>query len=504
MLRPSDEWDRLAAAPTARAVRTAIPWLIAWIALPALFGGIVFAALESANGLAPQQIRISRAGKYDPFLDDFVVFYSAGRMVREGQATAAYDPGAIHSEEAEVVRQPRASIIPLPYFNPPHMLFALSALSCLPTGLAALLFTIIELAAFAAAIAVLSRLRLIGLSGAGGLIALLALIASMPFHEVLLHGQISLLLFAAWAAIYVGTIQGRGDRWTVPGLVVLALKPQLALVPLLYLIIRHQWATLARFIAVETALTVVAVAAWGPGIVWDFLSLLRAAAGWEDQNGIWVDAMFGWNAFVRDLIGPQWHMGRAAIAAALSLATLALVASSARLPRRRTPAETLAVLVFASLLVSPHLFSQDLVLAGLPVLILVSRGPSRERPAWALFGLLGWALTFLHFRYLHTDPLSHDVNFVSLWLAVGAGVGAVGMQHVGDGLSRFTARLHRDFRWHAPQNARPMSGLAPLLLGLLFAGFLVATRGGDAADTFAAAANYKYHVVTPGIANDGP
>ncbi len=506
MLRPSENWAGLPALPLAgRAVRTTLPWLVVWLLLPALFGGLLFAAVESAQALAPQPIRISRAGTYDPYMDDFVVFYAAGRMVNKGAASSVYDPDELHREEAIAVHGQAGAIISLPYFNPPALLFGFAAVSMLPVAAAAVVFTLIQLGAFAAALAVLARARLLGLSGLGGAIAVLALVASMPFHEVLLHGQISLALFAAWAAIYLGAFHGKGDRWTVPGLAVLALKPQLAIVPLLYLLVRRRWATLARFAAVEAACTALAVVAWGPGILVDFVALLKAASGWEDQNGIWVDVMFGWNALVRDLVGPQLHVARSVVSGALSAATLALIAALAhRRDSHRKPAETFAVLVFASLLVSPHLFSQDLVLAGLPLLLLATRGPDRERHAWALFGVLGWVLTFIHFRFLHTDPLAHDVNFVSLWLTSGVAVAALGMTRVLDAWVGLTRPLHRDLRWHSPATRRPMSGLVPLLLGLLFAGFLVATRGGDVARTFAAAVNYKYHVIAPNIANDGP
>jgi hypothetical protein len=488
-----------------RAAHTTLAWLLAWAVLPALLGGLLFAAVESAQGLAPQPIRISRAGTYDPYMDDFVVFYAAGRIVNDGRASSVYDPAAVHRREAAVVAEPAWAIIPLPYYNPPHLLFGLAALSTLPIATAALLFTLVQLGAFAAALAILARARLLGLSGLGGSIAILALVASMPFHEVLLRGQISLVLFAAWAAIYLGAFHDKGDRWTVPGLAVLALKPQLAVVPLLYLLVQRRWATLARFAAVEAACTTLAVVAWGPGILVDFVALLKAASGWEDQNGIWVDAMFGWNALVRDLVGPQVHVARSVVSGGLSAATLALIAAvTHRRDTHRKSAETFAVLVFASLLVSPHLFAQDLVLAGLPLLLLATRGPDRERHAWALFGVLGWALTFVHFRFVHTDPLAHDINFVTLWLAGGVAVAAVGMRRVLDAWARLAGPLRRDLRWHSPATRRPMSGLVPLLLGLLFAGFLVATRGGDVARTFAAAVNYKYHVVAPNIANDGP
>jgi Glycosyltransferase family 87 len=420
---------RIAQRPVVSRWPSAAAWgrfATAYLLVPAVLGGLLFTCIESWNGLHPQEISISPAGVYRPYMDDFVVFYSAGSMVRDGAVRDVYEPDAVHAVEARTLGETPDAIIPLPFYNPPAMLIGLAPFAALPKGIAAGVWVAVEMLAFALAIVLLMRAGLIRVTSAAAVIPVVAVIASMPFHEVLLHGQVSLLLFLGWTLILLGSFRGAGERWTLLGLVLLAMKPQLAVAPLLYFAVMRRWRLLAAFAVVETVSVVIPAVIWGPEVVVRFVVLIRAASGWEDQKGIWIDAMFGWNAFVRDLTGPGFELVRLAASAALAAVTAAFVAAFAR--RHREPAETLAMLVFASLLVSPHVFAQDLVLTALPLLILTGHGPDRRRLAWGLFGAAGWMLTFVHFRLLHTNPLSHDINYVSLWLAAGMGMSALGME----------------------------------------------------------------------------
>ena len=58
-----------------------------------------------------------------------------------------------------------------------------------------------------------------------------------------------------------------------------------------------------------------------PMIQLHWLQLMVSAAGWEDKNGIWFHAMFGWNAFVRSMVGPDHHLLRSGLSVGLTLVT---------------------------------------------------------------------------------------------------------------------------------------------------------------------------------------
>ena len=415
-------------APAARRLTPAGAFLLHYLLLPALLGWFAFVVLDTAPGLVQDDIRISQPGTYDPYLDDFVVFYAAGEMAREGWGQPIYEVGAIHARQAELLGSEGAAIIPLPYFNPPTFLLPLAAVSLLPFGIAGAVWSLAGLGALAGSLLALARRRLVSLSRPGSLAVIFALVSSMPFHEVLFHGQFSFLLLAAWVAIWFGEMRGSGDRWTVAGLLMLAVKPQLALVPLGYLAFRRRWRPLALFAAFEAGLLAVALALFGPGLLVDNGRLLLEATSWENENGIWVHAMFGWNAFVRAVVGADYHLARSLITLALSAATVAgLVLFGRRAYREERPAELLAVLVLGSLLLSPHLFAQDLVLVAAPLLVLVHVRAARERIGWIAYGLVGWVLTFIHFDMLLTSPDVREPNLVTLWLAAGFVLAGIGM-----------------------------------------------------------------------------
>jgi hypothetical protein len=402
---------------------------LAYLVAPALTGWFLYVALESASGLVPQTIRLSAEGDYNPYMDDFVVFYTAGDMARTGDATDVYDPAAIHAREAQAIGVTPESIITLPYYNLPALLPLLGLLAALPIGAAAAVWMAVELGAFALALGAFRRLRALAGGGILPVIVLLAIGSSMPFHESLLHGQMSLLLVLAWVAIWFGAFKGKGDGWTVAGLTLLAVKPQLAVVPLGYLLVTRRWRPLALFAGIEALLGVAGVVLYGPGIFASWLSLLQAATGWENENGIWIHSMFGWNAFSRALLGTGLHDVRLALTAALGVLTAGAVLFWGRKAlRERRDASLFAMLVFASILLSPHLFSQDLILVVPPLLLLMSSGSSAERAGWTVYALAGWLLTFVHFDLLLTSPAGAAINWVTVWLAGGIFLAGPGMR----------------------------------------------------------------------------
>jgi hypothetical protein len=482
------------------AIRLAVLFT-SYVVLPVILGALLFAFAESAVSVAPQRIRISAEGQYDPYMDDFVVFYAAGDMVRSGDADQVYQPESIHDRQARVLGVRPRDILQLPYYNPPQMLLPLAAIAALSLGAAASLWVAIELLAFGLAVAALIRARVVRPTHAVGLIGLVATVASMPFHEAIFHGQISLILLAGWVAIWFGSFRGSAERWSLLGLVLLAIKPQLAVVPIAYFAANRRWRLVCALLAVEGALLVPPILLWGPHVLADWANLLRSASTWEDENGIWVHAMFGWNAFVRALLGPELHGTRVILAMALSALTAVWVAASVR-ARRSSPNETFALLVFASILLSPHLFAQDLVLACVPLLILTGTAPAKERVAWSVYGLAGWVLTLVHFRWLLTDPMAMNVNWVSVWLVAGVGLAGLGMgrvlrvaAHARLSAARFGSEHHMS---HHLSHTRAQVGLAIVVAAM----FLVVSHGA-ASRTFAAAVNYTYHIRFPAIASDG-
>jgi hypothetical protein len=458
------------------------PALVAWLVVPVAFGWFGFALLDSVQNFAPQEIRLSAEGKYDPYLDDFVVFYGAGALVAEGGASDLYQPESIREIEASELDVPADSIIQLPYFNPPPYVLPLVALSALPMAAAAVVWIATQLLAFACALAALWLKEGHSTRLTTAALFVMGVVASMPFHETVLHGQASLFFVAAWVALWFGAFERRNDGLLVFALTVMVAKPQLALIPIAYLVLTHRWRALALATVVQALLAILAMLTLGPLVYLRWLELLLQATGWEDQNGIWVHAMFGWNAFLRGLVGEGHHILRSLLVVGLTAATIAWCAARAHKLRasHRQP-ELFAMLVFASVLVSPHLFAQDLILPAAPLMLLALRRGGAERAIWLGAGSVGWLLTFFHFD-LMGSPDDSRLNWVTLWLFAGVLI------------SGLLAARPIDAREHRRSPARSGRPSLALQLGLasVFALALLATLPGFAGQKMANAIEYSY------------
>ncbi|HWQ29177.1 MAG TPA: glycosyltransferase family 87 protein, partial [Dehalococcoidia bacterium] len=350
------EWLRCLADGAGAALAGTLLWLAVglWLALyPALAPALV-------NQRAP-----------GPALDDFGVFYAAARMVRDGRGDEIYDIDAIVREEARVYGRSVEQTPVLPYFNPPAFAGALVPLTWLPPGVAASVFLALTTCALAAGLALLWKRSRLGIPGAwvaGGMLA-----AFQPVRDTLFHGQPSFLLFFAFATSFVA-FASRRERLAGALLGLLLLKPNYALVPLAVLLWKRRWAALGGFVSVATVWFAISIAASGFSSIWTYPAFLWRAASWDNANGISIAGMFGWNGVVRTLLGPGQHDAVNAWSAALAIPTLALVAVAFAGPwdtRGRAFAARYGAIVLASVLVNPHVYRQDVVVAAVPALLLL-------------------------------------------------------------------------------------------------------------------------------------
>jgi hypothetical protein len=162
------------------------------------------------------------------FGHDFLAFYSAGTLVREGRAAELYDLDAIRRLERETARAAGFELGDSvgPWWNPPLFAWAFVRLSALPYGAALSTWTAINVIATLTAACLLARVAAPE-NRSDRVLVILLILLSAPLLQSLTHGQnsaISLLLVAgivtAWrrdASFLAGALVG-----------VLAYKPQLA------------------------------------------------------------------------------------------------------------------------------------------------------------------------------------------------------------------------------------------------------------------------------------
>lgn len=231
------------------------------------------ATLVGANCfLAPAQpFGLSRVGH------DFLPFYVAGSLVREGRAHEIYDLAVVRERERQVARE---SGVPLgagfgPFWNPPFYALPFAPLSTLPYRTALLTWLAVNLTALAGAMVLLCRIVAPNREPGGwrnwGLVPLL-LLASTPFLLALTHGQntfCSLLLLTAAA------IAWRNKRGVFTGLLLglLSYKPQLAALVGLVALIDLGWRVALGALLSGGLLLVASVLAM-PGIVETYLEAM--------------------------------------------------------------------------------------------------------------------------------------------------------------------------------------------------------------------------------------
>ncbi|MHB8516080.1 MAG: glycosyltransferase family 87 protein [Dehalococcoidia bacterium] len=386
-----------------------------------LVGAILWLAIGLWLALIPSllpQLRDARAP--GPALDDFAVFYSAGLMVRHGQGSQLYDQRALAAQEARVSGRPDNGAPALPYFSPPAVAAALAPLTLLPVGTAAAVFLALSALLLVASLAMLTRA-----SGLGYMSIWLVLGAGLAYQSVLdtlFHGQLSfilLFLFTAAFASFRSRHNGLGGFF----LGLLLIKPNFVLLPLALLAWKRQRAALIGFGVAAAVVVGCSVAVAGPSVLWQYPQFLRAAAGWDDKNGISIAGMFGWNALVRGYFGPG-HMTEVTLwSLALAVPTVAAVAWSWRGAWPAT-SSSLAVrystLLIGGLLINPHLYRQDMMLMLIPACLLAGAVSGRARVALGMTLLAAWGLFLYHFYLLRTLGWNVSVPALAVLLVIAA------------------------------------------------------------------------------------
>ena len=225
-----------------------------------------------------------------------------------------------------------------------------------------------------------------------GLLWIPAILSSAPLYHAVVHGQMTLFLVAGFALVWAGAFESRRPLLLAAGLLLISFKPVLLVGAIAWIIARGNWRPIHFFLAAKAALVLAALAIFGFGLASTYFDLSLQAFGWDDVNGISSYGMFGWNGLLRGIIGPEPQLLRTALMAGLSIATVAWLVMVAFDPGSLTKEERFGGIVAVTLLVSPHSYSQDLLLL-LPPLLVLATGP-RNRSAGALAALAVWFASF--------------------------------------------------------------------------------------------------------------
>ena len=311
---------------------------------------------------------------------DFSCFYRAGRMAADGNASRVYDLAA----ERQYDQQLGTSVVDglghsssLPFVFPPYSLALLAPLSRLPYPAAELCWYLINVAMLLALPFVLWK-GAVQQAGAFAA-ALLAPVLFLPVMLALMQGQPSVLLLLLFAVVFRALMQGKDVRAGM-ALVVVTLKPQLALPMLMALLVWRKWRALAAFVWTAAALAAVSVAIVGWRAVWEYpralmkFNQLAGSLGGEHPQSM---------PNLRGCIYLIWHnrLSIEAIAVLTAALSLLLLAALAILLKKRVAVSPAAfsLTIVVTLMVSYHAYLHDDSLLLLPVFLMTQQ---MQRDRW--------------------------------------------------------------------------------------------------------------------------
>jgi len=357
------------------------------------------------------------------FGQDFLAFYTAGSLAREGRWADLYDLDVIRDREQAIARRSDLALGNAvgPWWNPPVYAWIFAPLSRLPFGAAVLVWSGVNLAAMGAALWLLFQL----IPAHRSLTAVLVL-ASAPFVQSLTHAQntpISLLLVVAIAHAW------RGGRNVAAGALtgLLLYKPQLAASIAVVLVLHRGWraagglCAVASFILAATVLTM-------PGALSDYFHRMPVNLHFmQAENTYLWERHVTLKAFWRLLLQGRGAAETAPIVYALTAAgalpfAAALARSTWRARRDHIDADALiTATVLTAPLLMPFYFDYDLLLLAVPAVLAARYARPQDRPAL----LICWSALYL---WLFVNPYIGSAFRLNLAVALVACAAAIALR----------------------------------------------------------------------------
>lgn len=289
------------------------------------------------------------------FGGDFIAFYAAGTLAREGRPEAAYDMATI--TEAEKRALPQATYA-LMYAYPPVFQMVLKPLAGLPYVWAYIVWASVLFALHVA----LWRVAF------GNSPAFWAALGSSSVYLNVLHGQNGLL---SAALLGIGLLS-LGHRPLLAGLAIGALcyKPQLGISVGMLLLAGGQWRAVGGAALSVTVLCAASAAVLGLDVWRAFIEHGSSARVVLEGDGGPLDKIASVYALARKLGSPVAIAY--AMHAVVALAVMVLAIRTWRRAREGWP--RIAVAAATVPLVSPYLFDYDLAVIVLPIGVLLLDG----------------------------------------------------------------------------------------------------------------------------------
>ena len=360
---------------------------------------------------------------------DLVAVLTGALMIRDGAGASLYDLEYQHRYQERVfapylVLEPHTT---LPNSHPPFESLLLAPVIHLPYPVVFGLWTLLELAAFVGALACLMAAL-----PAGRAVRWILFAFAFAYHPVqgaLWMGQSSIVLLLGLCGAYAALTR-RHEIWAGLALALLALKPQLLLPLVLFLLIRGYWKPIVAMVGTLAGLSVAAMPVLGVAWPLRYAQFLLGVRNWGANLGEHPARMYNWRSFaihISEWFAPQMEtplfLGLATISVGLILWTAWYGRGEVRGAAADARADMMLDLSWATVaaiavLLPTHLYLHDYSLLILPAWIIAVYATSErwdESRARLWLALLSSGFVFASLGFLAiSDPTIAIILNVSL------------------------------------------------------------------------------------------
>jgi len=337
-----------------------------------VFGVVLAGLVVSFFGviLLPGLKENAKVGRFD-----FIVLYTGGSLVKQGQAKHLYD----YERQREIERNLTGRLNALPFNHTPYEALLFVPLACLPYLWAYQIWALINLALVALSAYLLrdylEHVRSLPLR----LVFVLSVIA--PLFLAIVHGQDSILMLFLFTLAFVSLKQNRESRaGCFLALALLKCQFVLPFVPVFF--IKRRWRLVSAFLAVSVVLVLISFSVIGWRGLLDWMSLLKqenAPVPYTAGSSEKLVSYYGMpnlrGFFYAVLTGTMSPVGLNLLLAACSVILVVWGIRRWGAGYEREGGEfqlLLALDLVITLLVSYFGWPHDLVLVGLPILLTFS------------------------------------------------------------------------------------------------------------------------------------
>jgi alpha-1,2-mannosyltransferase len=337
MREPIPRWASLTRAAKRRAL------------LVAMIGAAVISvvAIEKANRRFEGPLRGA----------DFVHFYTLGRLAYSHHVSAMYDMAALH--DAQVALAPDSTTFLYPPVYPPQVPVLFVPFTAWSYGTSLLVWNVLTIVGYG--LLLWSAWKPVSAMLPDRSLMVVAAVAFPPFWMLVLYGQISILILAAFWAGWLA-LEHKHHVLAGAAFGLLAIKPQFGIPLAVVVLARRDWAMLWGAVASVAFQSGAALAVLGPEAFRGFASSLSLIANNVDlleSKPVYSHSLRTLTRLLPNGIGvPLW-----ALAAGIVLWLTTRVWKSDAPIRVR-----LGVVILASILVNPHVIVYDVTVLALPLI----------------------------------------------------------------------------------------------------------------------------------------